>query len=343
MSRYLSLIPGLILSTLCSAALAHHSRAEFTGDVIELEGELLEVDWRNPHPRFVLQVSEIPADVWEIQVYGSVASLGRAGIKASSFPVGERITVAGLASSRRQNFLLGSHALLTSGLEAVLQYNAGPHWSGDHIGGSGGERIDESALAEAAAEDRGLFRVWSVPSTETAIAAAAGFVQSIPPFTEAALAARGSWDLTDNPVTRCEQPWIPMAMFTPLAREFIDNGDTLTLRIEYLSGGVRTIHLAEPAANIFKERSRMGRSLGRWEGNTLVVETDLIDAPALDNRGTLQSPEMRVTERFTLSDDQSRLDYELVMRDPQAFQGPVTFRFQYLALGEEFLPQCEAP
>ena len=343
MSRNALLIPCLFLNTISCPALAHHSRAEFVGDVIELEGELLEVDWRNPHPRFVLRVSESPADVWEIQVYGSVASLGRAGIEVTSFPVGERITVAGLASSRRQNLLLGSHALLTSGLETVFQYDAGPHWSGDHIGGSGGERFDESVLAQAAVEDRGIFRVWSVPTTESAMAATITFFRGMPPYTEAALAARDNWDLTNNPVTRCEQPWMPLAMYMPLAREFIDNGDTLTLRIEYLAGGSRTIYLQEPPSSIAETGSRMGRSLGRWEGNTLIVETDLMDAPALDLQGTLQSPEMRVTERFTLSEDQSRLDYESVMSDPQAFQGPATFRFQYLALGQEFLPQCEGP
>jgi hypothetical protein len=337
MNRCALSILGLILITISGAGSAHHSRAEFTGDVIELQGELLDVDWINPHPYFTLRLSDRSADVWEIQLYGSATSLGRAGIDASMFPVGERITVAGLASSRRENFLLGSHALLPSGLETVLQYNTGRHWSGDYVGGSGGELIDESVLADVAAEGRGIFRVWSVPTTEAAIAA---LRTSFPALTEAGLAARESWDVTDNPVTRCEEPWIPYAMLTPLAREFIDNGDTLTLKIAYLAGGSRTIYLQEPPASITETRSRMGRSLGRWEGSTLVVETDLIEAPAFDPFGSMQSPEMRVTERFTLSDDQSRLDYEVIMRDPIAFREPATFQLQYLALGEEFRAQC---
>lgn len=334
MNRCALLIPGLILSSISGAALAHHSRAEFTGDVIELEGELIQVEWINPHPYFTLRLSDSSADVWEIQLYGSAASLGRAGIDATLFPVGERITVAGLASRRRENFLLGSHALLPSDLEVVLQYNAGPHWSGEHIGGSGGEVIDENALAKAAQENRGIFRFWSVSSTE---AASAAFVNLRSQLTEPALAALE--ELFDIPIGTCGRPPMPWMMATPIGREFIDNGSTLTLRIGYLAGASRMIHLGEEPTNVIATRSAMGRSLGRWEGNTLVVETDLITPPSPG----VQSSDMNLTERFTLSDDQSRLDYELVMNDLVAFEGSATFRLQYLALGEEYLPQCETP
>jgi hypothetical protein len=333
MSRYTLLIPGVILSMSSSTIVAHHSRAEFVGDVIELEGELVEVDWVNPHPKLMLRASDSTADVWEIQAFGSVTTLRRAGIEASFFPVGERITVAGLASRRRENFLLGSHALLPSGLETVLQYNAGPHWSGEHIGGSGGDVIDESALARAAAEDRGIFRVWSLPATETASAAAGSLLAEV---TETARAE--FLKVLDISADRCEEPPMPWAMITPVMREFIDNGDRLTLRSGY-AGGSRTIHLRGFSRSIAETSSDMGRSLGRWEGNTLVVETDLIESPTL----SLQSPEMKTTERFTLSDDQSRLDYLLVIDDSIAFGETATFRLQYLALGEELLPQCAAP
>ena len=39
-------------SCLPIAAAAHHSRAEFSDRELELEGELIEVAWRNPHPLF---------------------------------------------------------------------------------------------------------------------------------------------------------------------------------------------------------------------------------------------------------------------------------------------------
>ena len=80
----------------------------------------------------------------------------------------------------------------------------------------------------------------------------------------------------------------------------------------------------------------MGYSVGRWEGNTLVVETTNIAAPAFDADGSLQSDSMVVTERYKVSEDQSRLDYELVMTDPVAFKVPAVFRTYYLALGEPF-------
>jgi hypothetical protein len=42
-----------------------------------------------------------------------------------------------------------------------------------------------------------------------------------------------------------------------------------------------------------------------------------IDWRYFDDDGTPQSAEMEVVERFSLSDDETRLDYEVVMTDPQ--------------------------
>ncbi|NIW25284.1 MAG: hypothetical protein GWN29_12340, partial [Gammaproteobacteria bacterium] len=45
-----------------------------------------------------------------------------------------------------------------------------------------------------------------------------------------------------------------------------------------------------------------GSSTGRWDGNTLIVETVNIDTPHFYGDGTPQSRNMRLTEYFTLSD-----------------------------------------
>ena len=86
----------------------------------------------------------------------------------------------------------------------------------------------------------------------------------------------------------------------------------------------------------------MGYSIGHWEGNTLVVETTKINWAYFDNIGTPQSDFVEMIERFTLSDNQSRLNYHLTITDPVTFAEPATIMGHWLALGEAIAPfACE--
>ena len=71
----------------------------------------------------------------------------------------------------------------------------------------------------------------------------------------------------------------------------------------------------------------LGYSTGRWEGNTLVVETTLIDWPYIDVVGLAtvqQSDGLHLEERFTLSEDDSELVYDITLTDAATFTEPVT-------------------
>jgi Family of unknown function (DUF6152) len=329
MRQILALVFGIAS---CAAAFAHHSRAEFSGEVQELNGELVDVAWTNPHPTFKVRTSGDDGQVWDIQLFGSLTTLRRTGVPKELFKLGQSIRIAGMASTLRPHVLLGTHALLPDGSEAILAQTAGPRWSDRYVGGKGGDVYDESVLSRAAAENRGLFRVWGIPT----YAEAGGAYGAIrPAFTDAAIAARENWDLLDNPITRCEFTWMPHVMYQPGLRELVDNGDTITVKSAY-GNSRRTIHMQQPEESRALPRTPMGYSVGHWEGNTLTVTTTNIAAPAFDADGSLQSDSMVVTERYTVSEDQSRLDYELVMTDPVAFRVPAVFRTYYLALGEPF-------
>ena len=327
-----------LLCLLPAVALAHHSRAEFSGEVQELNGELVDIVWTNPHPTFKVRTSGGSGEVWDIQLFGSVTTLRRTGVPSELFEIGQPIRIAGIPSDRRPHLLLGTHALLPDGSEAILSQTAEPRWSDRYVGGKRGDVYDESVLGRAAAEDKGLFRVWGIPTYAEAVRAYAAIR---PTFTDAAIAARESWDLLDNPITRCEFTWMPHVMYQPALRELVDNGDTITVKSAY-GNSRRTIHMEPPEESSDVQRTPMGYSVGHWEGNTLVVETTNIAAPAFDADGSLQSDSMVVTERYTVSEDQSRLDYELLMADPVAFREPAVFQTYYLALGEPFrVAGCE--
>ena len=68
----------------------------------------------------------------------------------------------------------------------------------------------------------------------------------------------------------------------------------------------------------------MGDSRGRWEGDTLVVESsNFTDRTAVG--GATHSTQLRMTERFTRIDPEM-IDYEITVNDPLTFTRPWTMR-----------------
>ncbi len=67
----------------------------------------------------------------------------------------------------------------------------------------------------------------------------------------------------------------------------------------------------------------LGYSVGRWEGNTLVVTTaGYNDRTLLDGEGHEHTESLRVTERFTRR-DLGHMDVEVTFEDPKAYAKPI--------------------
>ena len=82
--------------------------------------------------------------------------------------------------------------------------------------------------------------------------------------------------------------------------------------------------------------TEQGYSAGRWEGETLVVDTaGFNDRCWLDGRGTGHSEEMRVEERFRRR-DYGHLELTITITDPKIFTKPITF-----SVVEELLPDTD--
>jgi len=78
--------------------------------------------------------------------------------------------------------------------------------------------------------------------------------------------------------------------------------------------------------------SWLGYSVGKWEGDSLVVETiGLNDRGWLDALGHTHSEALRVTERFHRRDF-GHLDVQLTLDDPKTFTQPVTVKFTEILL-----------
>jgi len=316
---------------------AHHSRTEYSGQPMqEVEGEILTVTWSNPHPSFTLTVSNETEEpqIWDIDGWGSLYTMERAGLTAETVTVNDRVIVYGQLSTRRDNVFLLANMLLSNGTEVIFTTRGEPHWTGSHLGGRDQYVADAGNIVDALLEDKGIFRIWSAFGAEGLGGSTAGL-----PFTENALRARETFDYLDAPPVRCVPHGMPKMMMTPHPYEFRDHGATIALRGGDF-GSTRIIYIDDAKDPETQPPSPLGYSVGHWEGGTLVVNTSRINYPYFDFNGTPQSEDVKILERFTLSEDQTRLDHEITITDPLAFTVPITREQYWLALGES-LPRYE--
>jgi len=76
--------------------------------------------------------------------------------------------------------------------------------------------------------------------------------------------------------------------------------------------------------------SWLGYSVGRWDGDTLVVDTiGFNDRAWLDSRGHPRSEAMHTTEKYRRR-DVGHMDVEITMDDPKSYNRPITFKVTHL-------------
>jgi hypothetical protein len=240
-------------------------------------------------------------------------ALARVGVGPDAVGVGDRVQIMGALSKFGLAQMAGHVMILADGTEV-------PIWPRPAM--KLGKDVRPAPLSAAAIEEeraraRSIFRTWARPDLR-GLFLEGGFL----PYTDAAIAAREAWDpLTDDPVLDCTPRGMPSVMNAPLPVEFVDRGDSMLMRLEEWDQQ-RTIHLADAVDPAKQPRTPLGYSVGRWEGNTLVVTTTRISDKYFDDEGTPQSEDAVITERFTLSADEARLEYESIHDDPYTFSEP---------------------
>ncbi len=126
-----------------------------------------------------------------------------------------------------------------------------------------------------------------------------------------------------DPEIKCYLPGVPRANYMGHPLQIIQSQKHIMMLYRY-AGGVRTIYMddhREAPAD-----SWMGWSNGRWEGDTLVVDTTGFNGQTwLDRSGNFHSDALRVVERYTPSSPY-HLDYEVTLTDPKVFTRPWQMR-----------------
>jgi hypothetical protein len=329
---------------------------------ITISGTVTKIDLINPHSWLTLDVTGQYGRVvsWRCELRGATV-LRRSGWSREMFAAGTKITITGAPDRFEPNtcylgtavFADGtrvdrygqisrpaSAALAAAPAERPLRHASGaPNLAGDWAGeqrvmtdprGMAGAFLPMSVAKEQAPG--------SVPEGTQAFPGTRGTAVSLAkdpigafwnrpsalPLTEAGRKAIEGFDgaSTDNPRLRCEPTNIlfDWAFETDVNR-IEQSVDTITLR--YGSMGLeRTIHLTMDAHPRDVAPTRAGHSIGRWDGDTLVVDTVGFETGILSADGRVpHSGELHVVERFTLDDEGRTLRRSFAATDPLYFTG----------------------
>jgi hypothetical protein len=168
-------------------------------------------------------------------------------------------------------------------------------------------------------------------------------------LTPAGEAARAKYNyLKDDPAMRCIPATITRVMHTPSPPiEVRQRGDEVQINYEFMDVRRRVPIKAGLAAGsapyAVKEHPHLGRSVARYDGDVLVIETAGVRAGILDTLGApglVQSDQMRTEERFIPNGN--RMTIVVTHHDPVYYAKPlvVTFTYQRLPDGEILPWEC---
>ena len=116
----------------------------------------------------------------------------------------------------------------------------------------------------------------------------------------------------------CTPPGVPQTFMVPYYVQFVQAPKHLIILHEYLHLS-RTITLDGSPHPPDPDPFWMGHSVGRWEGDTLVV--DSVGFKESEISGYKTTEDLHVVERFRRP-NRGTLEYEAVIEDPNVFVGP---------------------
>lgn len=303
------LISGALLAV---PAAAHHSRAEFaTGSEVVLQGTVTRFNWTNPHVYIYLTADDGGRKTeWEVEA-DAMPLLSRSGWTAKSLAPGDVIRVRAVPNRRpdgRRVLLLS----VTTAAGTVLT----PRRPAD----------ERRPVARATS----LSGIWELPGGEDT----GDFSKrwAAVPLTPKAAAAESAFRPADRPAAKCIAPPTPMIMAMPYLNAIEVRKDAVILRSEFFNVE-RTVYM-DGRGHPPNGRSNQGHSIGRWDGEVLVVDTRLFEdhrAPIRGpNEGVPSGARRHVVERYQLSPDKTRLFIDFVVTDPDYLAAPFSGRLEWV-------------
>jgi len=126
-----------------------------------------------------------------------------------------------------------------------------------------------------------------------------------------------------DPEIKCYQPGIPRATYMPYPFQIVQTPTHLVFAYAFADAS-RIVYMNQKVEAQID--TWMGYSSGRWEGETLVIDsTGFNDETWFDRAGNFHSDALLVTERYTATSPEA-LAYEVTIEDPKVFTRPWQMR-----------------
>ena len=137
----------------------------------------------------------------------------------------------------------------------------------------------------------------------------------------AAIEAAKKWKPTDDmtPSRACMPPSVVYTMQGPFPMEIFQGTEFIIIKLEYFDL-VRIVFMNQTSHPPDIPHTKVGHSIGRWEGSTLVVDTTQIAESTITNNGLNHSDKVRFIERFWLTNDGKTLNALQEFEDPEVLE-----------------------
>jgi hypothetical protein len=306
-----------VVSLLCvTGASAHHSFAPHfdASKPVSIEGTVTEYEGRNPHSYLHISAADENGRTREYvcESHG-VTQLTRNGIRPDMFLAGTKVRVTGSLSRHSPYMCFFNTVEFADGRTLNVNGPPGPR---------------PAAAPMAARKD--IFGTWLLaPMPNRSTSGPQPMIQLMTPAGQKAVAAYDPF--RDDPTFRCDPVGVRRvwgAPGTPLAIE--RSGSDIVLRHEWMDVR-RVVHMNMTEHPKNGPRSSLGHSIGRFDGDTLVIETanyapgvvnQYVEQPGQPTRGLLHSASLRSTERLRLDAARQRLVVDVDFVDPEFFTQP---------------------
>ena len=300
----------LALCAVTTTAMAHHSPSAYDlKKVVTITGAVTRYQWANPHVYIYIEQTTDTGEKVEWEIEGAPPSImRRVGLGRDSLKIGDVLSVKGYPAKNPQNKDLFPY-LVQRGDQTLLSL-------------ADFTKLGAPADAGKAA---GIDGQWSMAVNPRAFGASAS-----PPASK--LTPKGAdalkhFDEKTAPTSNCIPSPAPSALITPdLVRITVGDG-VITIETE-AEGSRRTVYMNERSHENARP-SIQGHSIGRWEGQTLVVDTTHFAYHGSGNgggngigAGLPSSTQKHLIERFTLSADGKSVAYEFEATDPEYLLEP---------------------
>jgi hypothetical protein len=305
---------------------------------VTITGTVTKFDWANPH---VWLFVDAAGGRWEVE-FASRTELKRAGWTGDSLKVGDTVTITGSrARDLKKRQAHGKSVTIAGGKKLSEATNTppakaassrpAPRWPNNGHVRLGPEPGQAGYWAYASKPGLSEDSAGAIRMNSDGILANildAGKVAPFQPWAKAVYEYRQKNRLVDDPMAVCLPPGGPRQFQVPYGVQFLE--DPNRPRVFVMSRGAnrnwRNIDLDGRALPKGEDVTPTfyGYSVGKWEGDTLVVQTvGLVERFWFSNGGLPHTESAKLTERITRS-DYDTLKYEVTIDDPGAYTRPWT-------------------